>query len=241
MCCVQHKTWLLLGVVLLVGGGLAAYLALNRQGERPPGREGAHALPDGPETPLPAPIAKGGMALVEALTLRRSLRDYTSRPVSREHIAQLCWAAQGITDRARGYRTAPSGGALFPITVFVVDQTGVFEYDPKRHALLQVFAGDVRGELQAAALDQPCVGAAPLCLVVTMDVGRSAAKYGGRAERLCLLEAGHVAQNVLLQATALGLGSVPVGAFDDAALAETLRLPERLRVGYLLPVGHPPG
>jgi len=156
-------------------------------------------------------------------------------------VAQLCWAAQGITDQAGGGRTAPSAGALYPLTVFVVDAAGLGEYEPRLHALRDVLSGDIRGELQAAAHDQPWVGAAPVCLVIAMDVGQTAAKYGRRAERYCLLEAGHAAQNVLLQATALGLGGVPVGAFDDDRVSDLLRLPRNLRPVYLIPLGYPAG
>jgi SagB-type dehydrogenase family enzyme len=190
---------------------------------------------------LPAPRAEGGMALIEALTNRRSRREFSAKPLSLGEVAQLCWAAQGITDDVQGYRTAPSAGALYPITVFVVDGNGVCEYEPGRHLLRPALAGDLRGKLQAAALDQPCVGAAPLCLVLTMDVARTASKYGSRAECYCLLEAGHVAQNVLLQATALGLAGVPVGAFQDGRVAAILELPPSLRPVYLVPLGYPQG
>jgi SagB-type dehydrogenase family enzyme len=191
--------------------------------------------------PLPPPTAEGGMALAEALASRRSRRAFTTRAPSLGQVAQLCWAAQGITDAAEGYRTAPSAGALYPITVFVVDGNGVYEYEPGSHVLRRAVAGDLRGKLQAAALHQPCVGAAPLCLVITTDIARTASKYGSRAERYCLLEAGHVAQNVLLQATALGLAGVPVGAFEDRRVGAILGLPPNLRPVYLVPLGYPQG
>ncbi len=181
------------------------------------------------------------MALVEALTSRRSRREFSGKALSLGQVAQLCWAAQGITDDVQGSRTAPSAGALYPITVFVVDANGVYGYEPGRHALRPALAGDLRRQLQAAALDQPCVGEAPLCLVITMDVAHTASRYGSRAERYCLLEAGHVAQSVLLQATALGLAGVPVGAFEDHRVAATLELPPNLYPVYLVPVGYPRG
>lgn len=205
-------------------------------------RTGVRVSPTlGREAALPSPQTRGGMPLVEALASRRSQRAFLARPLSLEQVGQLCWAAQGITEPVEGLRTAPSAGGLFPVTLFVVHPNGVEEYRPRQHALQPVLAGDVRSRLQAAALDQPCVGQAPVCLVITVDYGRTASKYGGRAERYCLLEAGHVAQNVLLQATALGLASVPVGAFDDREAAQVLDLPPHLRPVYLLPVGHPVG
>jgi SagB-type dehydrogenase family enzyme len=179
------------------------------------------------------------MAVAEALARRRSQRVFAHRPLPVESVSQLCWAAQGITSPAKGYRTAPSAGAKFPIAVFLVDAAGVSEYEPKRHVLLRVRAGDLRGRLRAAAHDQASVGTAPVCLVITMDVSKTAAKYGGRAERYCLLEAGHVAQNVLLQATALELVGTPVGAFEDDKVAALLHLPPDVHPVYLLPLGNP--
>lgn len=179
------------------------------------------------------------MSLIEALAGRRSQRAFSARSLSREQVSQLCWAAQGITGKAEGLRTAPSAGALFPVTLFIVDGRGAYEYNPYLHTLRDVLLGDVRAALQTAALDQECIGNTPACFVVAMDVSRTATKYGYRAERYCLLEVGHVAQNLLLQATALGLTGVPVGAFKDREVADLLHLPPNLQPAYLLPIGYP--
>ena len=188
---------------------------------------------------LPEPNTAGAVSVAEALARRRSHRVFADEGLSVETVSQLCWAAQGITDARRGFRTAPSAGALFPITVFVVDRAGVYEYRPDKHLLRPVVPGDVRRKLQAAALGQAPVGNAPMCMVVTYDVSRTASKYGRRAERYCLLEAGHVAQNVLLQATAIGVVGVPVAALDAKRVASILNLPKRLSPVYLLPLGRP--
>jgi SagB-type dehydrogenase family enzyme len=197
------------------------------------------AVIEGGDIVLPSPRTVDDLSVAEALARRRSHREFADKELSIEQLGQLCWAAQGITDHESGLRTAPSAGALFPLTVFVVDARGVYEYQPERHLLRCHFVGDIRKKLQAAALDQTCVGSAPACLIIAMDAGRTASKYGNRAERYCLLEAGHVAQNILLQATALELVSVPVGAFTDGELVGVLRLPSNLRPVYLLPVGYP--
>jgi SagB-type dehydrogenase family enzyme len=186
---------------------------------------------------LPPPTTVGGMPLHEVLHRRRSQRDFSRRPLSTREVGQLCWAAQGITS-PDGLRTTPSAGALFGLVLRVVDAEGLFEYQPASHALQCLATGDIRPQLQVAALDQACVGSAPVCIAISIDVGRIASKYERRAERYCLLEAGHAAQNILLQATALGLAGVPVGAFRDGAVAAALQLPPRLRPVYLLPVGH---
>lgn len=194
---------------------------------------------DAAEIRLPPPRTDSGMSLARALATRRSQREFLDESPSAELISALTWAAQGITDRDQGLRTAPSAGALYPITLLLVDGAGVYEYEPQRHALRRVLDGDRRKELQAAALDQSSVGTAPLCIVIAADVARTASKYGSQAERYCLLEAGHIAQNILLQATAHGAAGVPVGAFEDAKVSAALRLPERLRPLYLLPIGYP--
>jgi len=188
---------------------------------------------------LPAPKTKGGMPLVEALATRRSVRDFARRPLTAEQISQLCWAAQGITEPTWGYRTAPSAGALYPLTLLVATSEGVFAYLPREHALKQLLSTDVRRQMEVAALHQEWVGSAPAVFVICADISITAAKYGRRAERYVWLEVGHAAQNILLQATALGLGAVPVGAYEDAAIAKILHLPANLRVMYLVPVGYP--
>lgn len=184
---------------------------------------------------LPPPRRSGGPALDAVLATRRSTRTFGRRGLEDAELGQLLWAAQGVTG---GGRTAPSAGALYPITVRVVDARGVWRYVPDRHALAREDARDARAAV-AAASGQASVAAAPVVLVVTARFAITARKYGGRAERFATLEAGHVAQNVLLEATALGLAAVPVGAFDDAALRRALRLPAGETPLYLIPVGAP--
>ena len=190
---------------------------------------------------LPAPVLAGRMSLEEAIARRRSLRQFGDRKLSVAQIAQLCWAGQGITEPDRRLRACPSAGALYPMELYVVTAAGVDHYKPVDHAMLRVISGDVRRELQGAALGQESVGDAPACVVIAAVVQRTARKYGQRAERYCYLEAGHVAQNILLQATALNLGGVTIGAFEDDKVAALLKLPKGHRVLYLLPIGHPVG
>jgi SagB-type dehydrogenase family enzyme len=194
----------------------------------------------GEEIDLPLPELRGGMPLAEALAHRRSRREFTAHRPTPGQVAQLCWAAQGITEGEQGLRTAPSTGATYPIMLFVVEPTGVYPYDPSGHRLRRLVAGDVRARLRASAEDQPCVGEAPLCLVLAVEPAVVAAWYGrSRGWRYALPEAGHAAQNVLLQAAALDLAGVPVGAFDDRQVAHVLGLPPGLHTVYLLPIGVP--
>jgi SagB-type dehydrogenase family enzyme len=207
------------------------------------GSAGPTAGSAGPTTtsssrPLPSPRTVGDVSLEAALDQRRSVREFLADPLTDEELGQLLWAAQGVTDPA-GLRTAPSAGALYPLELYAVTRTAVLRYDPPTHSVETCLTGDHRRELQAAALDQAAVGEAPVTLVISAVVERTAARYGERATRYVQLEAGHAAQNVLLQAVALGLGAVPIGAFSDGRVAALLGLPAGELPLYLIPVGHP--
>ncbi len=187
---------------------------------------------------LPAPRTDGGMSLEEALAARRSAREFTDEPLTLEQISQLLWSAQGITADWGG-RTAPSAGALYPLEVYVVTADGSFHYLPDGHRLWVMSRGDLRAPLAEAALGQAAVSEAPAVFVITAVYARTAGKYGDRAERYVRLEAGHACQNLLLQAVALGLGAVPIGAFSDTEVQRVLGLPADQEPLYLIPVGHP--
>jgi SagB-type dehydrogenase family enzyme len=192
--------------------------------------------------PLPAPRLDGGVSLERALAGRRSVREFARGALTLPQVAQLLWAAQGVTHRDGG-RTAPSAGALYPLELYLVAgeirdlAPAVYRYVPGRHQLEQVAAGDMRRGLCAAALAQECVAEGAVVFVFTAVERRTTRKYGSRGVRYVHIEVGHAAQNLALQATALGLGSVTVGAFDDAAVARVLDLPEGEAPLYLMPVG----
>lgn len=187
---------------------------------------------------LPAPRTDGPMSLERALAARRSVRDFTDERLTLEELAQLLWAAQGITADWGG-RTAPSAGALYPLEVYAVTPGGLYHYLPDGHRADVLRADDLRRPLAAAALGQSAVAEAPAVLVIAAVFRRTEVKYGERAERYVHLEAGHAAQNVLLQAVALGLGGVPIGAFSDREVQRVLGLPADHEPLYLIPVGHP--
>lgn len=193
---------------------------------------------------LPAPQLKGTVPLEQALQKRRSVRSYSDSPLELGEVAQLTWATQGITN-AQGFRTAPSAGALYPLELYLVAaeveglEPGVYHYLPGKHALEQIASGDRRWELSAAAYMQSPVRKAPAVFVIAGVKARTARKYGGRSERYVWIEAGHAGQNLLLQATALGLGSVIMGAFSDSAVKKVLGLKGEEQPISLLPVGRP--
>lgn len=187
---------------------------------------------------LPRPQRSAGMSLTEALARRRSVREFSSQALTQDELGQLLWAAQGITSDD-GRRTAPSAGALYPLEIYVVTPSGVHHYNPHGHRLERRSGGDLRPALERAALGQAFVSSAAAVFVIAADYGRTASKYGSdRSPRYVHLEAGHVAQNLLLQAVALGLGGVPVGAFDDEQARKALSLPSAEQPVYLLAVGH---
>jgi len=219
-----------LGVGLLAACVLLAGVTRGMAGAR---QEGA--------TALPRPSTSGGMSLTEALAKRRSVRAYAPRALTPSEVGQLCWAASGITEPSKGLRTAPSAMTLYSIHIYVVDARGVHEYLPKEHALKTLHATDVMADLRAIPPNPPTLGGAPAVIVLGVHLAPLEARVGARAERYAMMEAGHVAQNVLLQATALGLGSIPVGGFDEAKVNALLKLPEGVRPVYLLPAGAPAG
>lgn len=182
---------------------------------------------------------QGSLSLEEALARRHSVREYTDESLTLAELGQLLWAAQGIT-RPPGYRTAPSAGALYPLEVYAITSEGVYHYHPEEHDLSLHHPGDVRPALYAAALRQEAVLKAPAVFVITGVYERTEQKYGEeRSPRYVHLEAGHAAQNLLLQAVALDLGAVPIGAFMDDQVMEVLSLPDDHQPLYLIPVGHP--
>jgi SagB-type dehydrogenase family enzyme len=190
---------------------------------------------------LPQPRLDGPMSVERALRLRRSVRSFSSRPLQFAELSQLLWAAQGVTG-PRGQRTAPSAGALYPLTLYAAVgrvaglPPGLYRYRPTGHALVIAGRRDVRAGLSSAA-GQTWVAQAPLILVVCADGSRVEAKYGRRGSRFVDIEAGHAVQNVHLQAVALGLGSTDVGAFDPSEVKDTLRLAGMEAPLLLAPVG----
>jgi SagB-type dehydrogenase family enzyme len=186
---------------------------------------------------LSEPDKSGSMPLEQAITVRRSRRQFLPKPLTLEQIGQLAWAAQG-QDAGSRYRTTPSAGATYPLELFVINDKGMFHYLHDKHSLEKLTDRDLRAPLTSAAWEQKFIRAAPLTLVFAAQFTRTTGRYGKRGIRYVYMEAGHAAQNVHLQAEALGLGSVAVGAFDDAAVSTVLSLPDNLEPLYMVIVGY---
>lgn len=209
-------------------------LGCGKGADNPP----AERLAEPPVTDL-TNAEENGPPIFDVMAARRSVRSFTESPVTPEELARILWAGQGITDSKRGLRTTPSAGALYPIVLYVCDKSGVGRYEPKTESIATLSDADVKDKLTAATWGQSAVGEAPIVIVVVAKPEVTAAKYGARAERYCILEAGHVAQNIVLAAVALDLGAVTIGGFDDDSIRAVLNLEDSYIPLYLIPVGHP--
>jgi len=186
---------------------------------------------------LPAPSLTGPMSIEETLARRHSVRAFAAGQLPLEALGQLLWAAQGLSGSGQR-RTAPSAGALYPLELYAATPDYFARYRPKGHALLVLQRGDVRPALAQAAWEQRFVERAPVVLVLTGVPHRIEVKYGrDRGARYLAMEAGHAAQNALLQAEGLGMAGVPVGAFDDSQVDAALGLPPEEHALYILPIG----
>jgi SagB-type dehydrogenase family enzyme len=182
----------------------------------------------------------------DAISIRRTIRSFSDRPLTKEQALDLLWAAQGITDNTRGFRSTPSAGALYPIEVVLVAgpetvaglEEGVYRYRPQQAEMVQTVKNDIRLDLAQASLDQMWMARAPVNLVLSAVYAKTMRKYGERGIRYAHIEAGCTGQNVFLMAAALGLAAGIVGAFEDTAVASLLSLPEGTTPLLVMPVGY---
>jgi len=192
------------------------------------------------------PSFDGKVSVEKAIKERRTIRDFRERTLSLAHLSQLLWVAQGITDPKEGKRAAPSGGALYPLDIYIFVgengvervESGVYHYQPEKHSLLMVTKGDRRKEIASVALYQMWMAKAPVIFLITAEYRRITGKYGERGIRYALIEVGHVGQNLFLQAEALGLGAGIVGAFNDLEVSKVAGLPPKHEPLLIMPVGY---
>lgn len=196
---------------------------------------------------LPPPSQTGSLSLEEAIAKRRSVRDFLPQSISQPQLSQILWAAQGISNSGGGYRTIPSAGATYPLELFVVCglngveglADGIYHYRLDSHSLVLHHSGDVKLPLARAALDQEFIYQAPVDIVICALYERTLKRYGARGERYVHMEIGHAGQNIYLQAAALGLATVAIGAFDDEQVRQVLRLDKPFKPLYIMPMGKP--
>ena len=235
----MKKIYVVIIIVALIGTGIGGAFMLQRVF----GDEHGSGESINENIKLAEPKYDSSVSIEQAMLARRSVRTYKDEPLTLSEVAQLLWSAQGITNSKRGYRTAPSAGALFPLEVYVVISNvedvaeGVYKYKPDQHELVKVRNGDVRDKLAVAALGQACVKNGAIAIVFSAVYERTTRKYGDRSVRYVHMEAGHAAQNVCLQAVSLNLGTVVVGAFRDDGVSKILNLQDEEQPLYILPVG----
>lgn len=196
---------------------------------------------------LTHPYHSGGLPLSEAISHRRSIRDFDPSPIQLFQLSQILWAAQGITLDSVQQRAVPSAGATYPLELYTVigengvekTDSGVYHYQVENHVLSLHLRGDIRVELSGAALGQDSISVAPVSLIICAVYNRTMMRYNVRGERYVFMEVGHAGQNIYLQATALGLGTVAIGAFRDEEVRKVLQLDASVRPLYIMPVGKP--
>jgi SagB-type dehydrogenase family enzyme len=225
--------------VALAGGALLAGCRIGAAPESAVrARESARVVT------LPAPVTgrsagpRADLTVAQALAARRSVREFAAEELTASELGQLMWAAQGIThDGDR--RAAPSAGALYPLRLYAVSRTRVLRYLPDGHRALEWQDETAYDALTAATPSAAAVAGAPVTFVVAAVVRRTARKYGGQSDWYVAVEIGHAVENLWLQAVALGLAGVTIGAVNASRVGHALALPAGERAHYLMPVGQP--
>jgi len=195
---------------------------------------------------LPKAQTDGMVSLEKTIKVRRTIRSFTSQQLTLEQFTQLLWAAYGITEN-RGYKRAvASGGACYPMDIYAIVgedgvkgmDAGIHYYDPLDHRVLLILKGDLRKEVARASLGQMWMAKPPVSLVICAEYARITSRYGERGVRYAMIEAGHIGQNIFLQAEALGLGAGIVGAFQDEAVIQVMGIPPSHEPLLIMPVGY---
>ncbi|HEW64152.1 SagB/ThcOx family dehydrogenase [Fervidicoccus fontis] len=193
------------------------------------------------------------MSLEEAILNRSSKRSFKKDPLKFEHLSIILWSAQGLVESKKqglAKRVAPSAGATYPFEVFVAIGensicegpqiiSGIYKYISEEHSIKLKLEGDKRDDLARAAYSQNSIVQAPISIILVAKYEITTQVYGDRGIRYVHFEAGHIGQNIYLMATALGLGTVAIGAFDDDAVSEVLHLEKEEKPLYIFPIGFP--
>lgn len=237
---VAKQKWIAVSAVVIVPALLIALLLLAQAqaastgaAEKTTGTETVATAP--PKViELPAPNLDGKMSLEKALATRRSVHSISGKALTNEQLGQLAWAGQGITEKNKGLRTAPSAMARYPIKLYFATPTGLYLYVPQKHAFEVITDKDVRAQVSKQVAQASCG------IIIAGNTGKNTtAPYGSRADKWTILEAGHIAENLLLEATAMGLSSVPLGGFANVTEAGKLcNLPETMEPIYLVAIGN---
>ncbi len=197
---------------------------------------------------LPAPEINNGISVDQAIKNRRSVRNFSPTPLTLKDVSQLLWVSQGITDSEKNFRAVPSASRVFPMEMYLVTgngtvqglESGIYHYNPYNNTLEKTVEGDLRYNLSQAANQQKWVNDAPISLVIIGNYQKMIDKYPDEriSTRFVDLEAGHIGENIYLEAESLGLGTVAIGSFDDDQMISLLKLPSNETPIYIFPVGY---
>ena len=188
------------------------------------------------ELKLPKPILKEGKSLRQDIQERQSDRSFNDKKaLDLDQLSSILWATYGKkvikTDATtRATYTIPSAGGIYALEIFVLIgkdaikniEEGLYYYKKEEHTLSKVLDGDKREDLARACLNQAFIKDAPISIVIAARFDFMAQRYGERAERYVVLEAGHAAQNLYLMCSDLGLATVEIGAFIDEEVTKIL-------------------
>jgi len=198
------------------------------------------------EITLSSPDTSGGMPLNQALLQRHTVREFTDQEVGWGDLSQILWAADGITRPESGKRTAPSPMATYPTRIYLANKQGIYLFHVQEMKLTLVVEGDHRKSLSW----YKSVEMAPVSLIAVCDTAKTLARmqerWKDRTEKdlpketvlFCHDEAGAMAQNIYLEATSLGLGTVFVGGYNKKEITDLLKLKEEM-ILWVMPIGYP--
>jgi len=190
---------------------------------------------------LPRPIEQGQVSLEQLLGMHTGDLSMSAVPLSLKQTGQMLWAGAGAAGQRAGLRMVPVETAQYPLRLYAVNESGVFAYDPDEHNLERINSEDIRGRLVTAALGRKIISDAPCSIVLAAFTRGLRATYGPKAETYLLLEAGHIARNIQLQATAMGLVTAEVGSFDTGGVSRLCRLPKNVEPLLIICAGRPTG
>lgn len=191
---------------------------------------------DRSKVPLPMDLPPSMRTFDEVVGGRVSARDFAPGAIGVQQLAKALTFGYGVTrsnddnDYPRPFRAVPSGGALYPLEVYVHATrvnglaAGLYHYDPEDETLDVLRLGDESAEVASFMVQPDLCRRAAVTLLLTAVFVRSVFKYGDRGYRFVLMEAGHLAQNMLLTAAAMGLAGVSIGGYVDRRADRYLRL-----------------
>ncbi len=197
---------------------------------------------------LPTPDLRSGNSIEAVLKSRRTRRDFQDQGLTLKQVSQMLWAGQGVTADWGG-RSAPSAKSTYPLSLFLVAnkvtglEPGEYQYLPGDRTPVHRLKPIKEVELQKAlfeSLKESSFKNAPAVIIITGNMDKMAESYGGIPhDKEVYLEAGHVGQNLYLEAESLKLGMVTITGFDEVKVKDLVTIPASETIIYLVPFGIP--